>query len=135
MTDPANLDLVRSIYADGERGDFSSVQCAHPAIVMVATDGPEPGTWTGLSGMTEGWRDWLHAFKDFHVEVEQYRELDSERILVLIRRKGYGKASGLELGSLGSEGATLFYLSEGKVTRFVSYWDRDRALAHLGLRG
>jgi ketosteroid isomerase-like protein len=129
----ANLDLVRSIFAAWERGDFRSVKWAHPEIELVAPDGPEPGTWKGLAGMAEGWRDWLHAFKDFHVEVDEYRELDGERVLVLIRRKGYGKASGLELARIGAEGATLFHLRDGKVIRFIGYWDREHALADLGL--
>jgi ketosteroid isomerase-like protein len=30
-------------------------------------------------------------------------------------------------------GAGLFEIREGKVTRFVAYFDRDRALAEVGL--
>ncbi|HEY8639931.1 MAG TPA: nuclear transport factor 2 family protein [Solirubrobacterales bacterium] len=129
----ANLDLVRSIYAAWERGDYSSGEWAHPEIEWVSADGPSPGSWTGPAGMAEGWRDWLSAWEEFRIKVEEYRELDDERVLVLPRVSGRGKSSGLELGQMWTKGAALFHIREGKVTRFVFYWDRERALADLGL--
>jgi ketosteroid isomerase-like protein len=129
----ANLDLVRSIYAAWERGDFSSADWADPEIEYVIADGPEPGRWSGLAGMTEGARVNLNAWEEYRVEAEEYRELDAERILVLLDFSGRGKTSGLELRHVRTQGAQLFHLRGGKVTTHTHYWDRERAFADLGL--
>ena len=126
------LDLVRSIYADWERGDFTAAEWADPDIEFV-TSGPSPGTWAGLAGMADAWRDWLSAWEDWRVEADEYRELDDERVLVFIRQSGRGKTSGFEFGETGTREANLFHIRDGRVTRLVLYEDRDRALADLGL--
>ena len=126
----ANLDLVRSIYAAHERGDYSHADWAHPEIEFVQADGPHPGS---QMQMPEGARDWLRTWEDFRTEAEDYRELDAERVLVLTRRSGRGKRSGIELSELGARGANLLHIRDGKVTRWVTYFDRDHALADLGL--
>jgi ketosteroid isomerase-like protein len=132
MTSP-NVELVRSLFAAWERGEFSSGEWVHPEIEYVMADGPSPGTWTGLAEAAEGFRDFLGAWEDYRIEADDYRELDDERVLVLIRRSGRGKISGLELGQVQTEGAVLFHVRGGKVTRQVVYFDRDRALADLGI--
>ncbi len=129
----ANLDLVRSIYADWERGDFSSGEWAHPEVEFVVADGPEPGRWVGPAGMSEGNRTILDGWNEIRLEPEEYRELEGDRVLVLIRHYGRGETSGLEIGKLHSKGANLFHVHGRKVKRIVVYWDRDRALADLGL--
>jgi ketosteroid isomerase-like protein len=129
----ANLDLVRSIYAAWEHGDFSAAEWAHPEIEYVIADGPAPGHWRGLAGMAEAMRDFFSAWEGWRGEADEYRELDRERVLVLVRYSGRGKLSGLEVGQIRAEGASLFHCRDGSVTRFVAYLDRDRALADLGL--
>ena len=129
----ANLDLVRSIYAAWERGDFTSVEWAHPDIELVWADGPEPGRWTGLADVSARWRDFASAWENYHIEADGFRELGEERVLVLTRVGGRGKTSGLDLTRMGTTGANLFDLRDSKVMRYVSYFDRERALADLGL--
>ena len=128
-----NLDLVRSIYANWERGDYSSVEWADPEIEYVIASGVLAGTWTGLAGMAEAWRDWLRAWEGYRSEPEEYREIDKERVLVLTRFSARGKRSGLDLGQMQRQAASIFHLRGGRVTRIVSYPDRENALADLGL--
>jgi len=132
MSQATNVELVRSIYAAWERGDFSSAEWAHPEIEFVVPDGPDPGTWTGLAEMTESWRSQVSAWEAFDAVADEVRQLDDERVLVLSHFSGRGKMSGLEVGQKGAE---LFHIRDGKVTRLVTYWERERALADLGLQG
>jgi hypothetical protein len=129
----ANVGLVRSIYKAWEYGDWLSVEWAHPELRYAYADGPSPGEWRGIEGMTEGFRDFLCAWEDWGVVADGYMDLDGERVLVSFHFTGRGKASGLDVTQLQAEGATLFELSGDKVIRIVQYLDRDRALLALGL--
>jgi ketosteroid isomerase-like protein len=126
----ANVDLVRSLRAAWDRGDFSSSDSAHPEIEYVIVGGPSSGSWTGLAGMTKGWRDFLSTWEDWRAEATAYRDLDDERVLALVNMSGRVKTSGLQVRT---NGANLFHVRGGKVTRLVLYLDRERALADLGL--
>jgi len=55
-------------------------------------------------------------------------------VLVLGHLSGRGKTSGVEVGEMQTKVAAVFHIRDGQVTRLVTYWDRDRALADLGLK-
>jgi ketosteroid isomerase-like protein len=130
----ANLDLVRSIYADWERGELRRVDWADPAIEFVTPDGAEPGRWHGLGGMTTAFRRFLTEWEDFTVKVDEARELDDGRVLILVSHTGRGRTSGIDLARVGG-GANLLEIRDGKVIQITAYWDRTRALADLDLEG
>ena len=128
-----SLDLVQSIHAAWERGDYSSADWAAPQIEYVVADGPEPASGKGLAGLAEAWRAWLSAWEDLRIEVEEYRELADERVLVLVHKSGRGKQSGLEIGEMHAKAASVFHVRGDKVTKLVLYYERENALADLDL--
>jgi ketosteroid isomerase-like protein len=128
-----NLDLVRSILAAHERGDYSSADWADPDIEYVIADGPEPVVCRGRAAMAKAWGDVLGAYIDHRMVVEEICEIDEERILVRASFGGRGKASGIDASGGLKPGVTLYQVRSGRVIRHVVYWDPDRALAELGL--
>jgi ketosteroid isomerase-like protein len=134
MMASANVELVRSFGAAWERGDFPGMaERVHPTIEFVTADGPDAGVVIGLESVERGWREYLSMWKDYRWAVEEVRELAGERVLVLGHLSGRGKTSGLDLGELPPGVAAVFHVHDGKITKIVRYWDRDRADADLGL--
>jgi ketosteroid isomerase-like protein len=133
VTASTNLELVRSIFADWEHGDYSSLAWAHPEIEFVIVGGVAPGSFRGVPSMVERWQDGLGAWSEHRVAADEYRELDEEQVLVLSSRSGRGKTSGLELSKVQTRGAHLFRVRGAKVTTLVTYFDRDDAFTDLGL--
>jgi hypothetical protein len=124
-----SLDLVKPIIESWERGDFSDAEWADPEIEFVVDDVLSRETWTGLGSLGKGWLTFLSSWEEYRVDADEFRKLDGDRVLVLVRHGGRGKRSGVEIGK--SEGAILFELAGGKVTRLVAYLDRSRAFADL----
>jgi ketosteroid isomerase-like protein len=118
----------------GTRRLLSSAEWADPEIEFLLADGPDPGSWTGLAAMSEATRERISAFEGYRFEVEELRGLNGERVLVLTRRHGRGRTSGLEIALFETtKGAWVFHVRNGRVARLVGYFDRERALADLGL--
>jgi ketosteroid isomerase-like protein len=84
----------------------------------------------GVAGIARAMREFLPAWRGYRTEAEEYRELDGESILVLSRDRGRGKQSDVATEQLR---ASVLLIRDRKVTRLLLYWDRDRALAELGL--
>jgi ketosteroid isomerase-like protein len=129
----SNLDLVKSIYADWERGDWSSSDWADPEIEFTVVGGLDSGSWRGVAAMAEAWAAQLRAWQDLSAVPEEFRELDGDRVLVLMKNKGRGRGSGFDLSEISTKAANVFTVRDGKVVSLSIYPDRARAIADLGL--
>jgi ketosteroid isomerase-like protein len=127
-----NVDLIRSIYESWDV-DLRSAEWAHPDIEFGWADGPSPGLWKGIDEVAKRWQEFLSTWDEYRVELEDCRELDDERVFALTRRSGRGKTSGLDLSQIRPEGAALFHIQNGKVTRAVFYFDREFAFTDIGI--
>jgi ketosteroid isomerase-like protein len=134
-----DVELVRSIFAEWERGGFfRSAEWADPGMTFAIADGPTAGEWTGLRAIVQSWQQWLQAWSNFRIESAECHAVNDERVLALIRVSGAGRASGLELATMDGKGAALFTVREGRVKRLETYTERvyftrGEALADLGL--
>jgi hypothetical protein len=126
----SDLDLVRAIYADWRRGDFSRVDWADPDLELVWRGASGDQVGRGLAEAAQLWAEWLSGWEDFAVEPEEFVELDSG-VLVLVHFHGRGKHSGLEADDL--RGANRFEIRAGKVVCLVLYEARALALEDAGL--
>jgi hypothetical protein len=126
-----NLDLVRSLFSTWVRGDFSSTAWADADIAFEA-HGFDAASSKGVAAMAAGWREWMRAWSEYRVEVDEFREVDDSRVLVLIRHGGRGTVSGVATPNM-KPGANVFELRDAKVVRLALYWERADALADLGL--
>ena len=129
----SNVDLVRSIYASWERGDWDNSEWADPEIEFVIADGPDSVSKHGAEAMAAEWRAFLEAWSDYAIAADEYRELDAERVLVVLHARGSGKSSGVQIPGAAVKGANIFQIRGGLVTRLVIFFDHRRALADLGI--
>lgn len=126
-----NLELVQSVYADWERGDFSrTAEWADPAIEWARFGGEGAGAWTGLDAMFEAVEEILGSTGPIRAQAERYHDIDEERVLVLTRWTSTADDAEPETELLR---ANLFRVRGGKVVRLIFYWDRARAFTDLGL--
>jgi ketosteroid isomerase-like protein len=132
----ANLELVRSIYAAWERGDFTATAYAFDSQVEFARiGGPDfafadvLGEWRGLDEMRTALLAWMRSWEDIRVQAERVIDL-GDRVLVLSRQSGRGKRSSVPLDI---EYGDIFTIRNGKIVRWENYPKRGDALAAAGL--
>ena len=95
-----NLDLVRSIYADWERGDFDSADWAHPEIEFVSADGPDPAPGRAWPRWQRTSASWLSALGGVPSTRTSIVSSTTSGCSCSTTGSGRGKTSGLDLGQI-----------------------------------
>jgi len=85
---------------------------------------------SGLQELFEAWRDWTQAFESWRTEVEDFVDVDDNRVLGLIRDHVRPRGGDAEIESLG---CNLWTLRDGKVARLDFYPTRSQGLEAAGL--
>ena len=122
-----NVQIVRSIYAAWEKGDFSNVDWADPDIEFQI---PDQQPVRGVTAMAREWGEWLKAFDDVALSPESFHDR-ADRVVGVHHFRGQGKRSGIPAQEFSV--ACLFTLRDSKVTRLILYSNKNGALEAAGL--
>jgi ketosteroid isomerase-like protein len=124
-----NVELVRRVYEDWARGDFSESEVFDPDVEFEMPDWPHSASSRGLEGMRNTWRATLSAWDHFRAEPDRFIEAGGQ-VVVLNHVHAHGKGSGAEVSA---DTATVWTIEAGRVVRLELYWDTDKALEVVGL--
>jgi ketosteroid isomerase-like protein len=94
-------------------------------------DWPERQTYEGIAGAREFLADWVGAWEDWELEVEELHDA-GDRVVAVARQRGTSKATGLPVDM---HFAQVWTIRDGRQTRMEMYADPDEALRAVGLRG
>ena len=128
-----NVEVVRSIYAEWEKGNF---QAALPVLDREITfevwmpDSNELDVRHGLHGLEEFMRDWFGQWEGYRIIGDEFRAIGTDHVFVGGRQAGTGRSSGVEVDS---PGFSVWTFRAGKVVRLFVHYDRDSALKAAGL--
>jgi ketosteroid isomerase-like protein len=84
--------------------------------------------YQGHEGVRQCWRDWLTAFGEVDLEVEELID-EGDQVLAVIREREIGRASGVPVETAH---LAVWTLADGKVVRMQVFDDRQQALDAVG---
>ena len=125
------VEVVRRIHEAVRRGDSprrlglfaEDVEYVNPP------DAVEPGTLHGIDAFERAFSDIDDTFDGVQIEVEEFVDV-GERILVLARLRGHGRASG---AAVDIRQGYVWTIRDGLAVRFQWFNDREQARAAAGL--
>jgi ketosteroid isomerase-like protein len=128
-----DADLVALFADETDTGPLAALfaSCFHADCEVAAhMFGSEPSLYTGLSGLRDGWRDWLAPWASYRAEIEELIEVGDD-VVVLVRDYGRRTPGSPEIDTIT---AAVYTVRDGKVARAAFYSHRADALKAVGLQ-
>jgi ketosteroid isomerase-like protein len=126
-----NVEIVRQVYAEWERGNFRTPEFFDPGVHVTWIDPMfvRKAETRGIEEVTESMTEFLNACE--HLTATAERIIDAgDRVVTVHVWRGRGKASGLPWEE---RQGSVWTMSGGKATRVVDYRDPAGALEAAGL--
>jgi ketosteroid isomerase-like protein len=126
-------ELVTRAYEAINRGDVeAALESLDPAMELVTSGAflDEGTVYRGPQGVLEFFAMLQEAFDDISYELGEMIEPDPGRVLVLLRIRGHGKGSGLDVDR---ETAHIWTIRDLKCIRLEAFSDAESGRAAAGL--
>jgi ketosteroid isomerase-like protein len=120
-------ERVRDVIDAINRGDVEGFLAGTHADFewKVLEESPLAGTYRGREAVRAYVEEWRNTFDDVRLHIEELMEVN-DRVLVVVRGSGWGKASGVEVTNRFCQ---VWTVSGGVPTRMCEYPTREEALA------
>jgi ketosteroid isomerase-like protein len=127
-----NVEVMRRHYEAGRHGDWEAVlRDIDPDVEFVELPAFGTKTYHGHQGLIDAMTWWPSQWDEFETELLQVVDVDDEHVVSLLRNRGRGKSSGVEVVE---EVAFLSTFRNGKVARVEMFRGVAEALEAVGLR-
>jgi ketosteroid isomerase-like protein len=128
-----NVEIVRRIYAEWERGNFAAGLTWFAADIrfeVFMPDASENVTAHGLTELRDFMGSWFAQWQNYRIMGDEFRAVGDDKVFVGGRQAGTGHRSGAEVES---PGFGVWTFRGGKVVELFVHYNRHKALEAAGL--
>jgi ketosteroid isomerase-like protein len=127
-----NLETIRRGYEHFiSTGEFRAETMHRDFVWDMSTfrGWPERESYAGIEGAREFMAEWLEAWDDWELELEELRDA-GENVVAIVRQRGRSKATGVPVDM---HFAQVWVMQDGKQLRMQMYASPEEALEATGL--